>query len=185
MRVPPLLLSLLLLLVPLPSLDAVDIVPQQLHLALGYEPSTLLINYLTPSTPLSSTVSYGLSPTHLSHSVPATFHPFTDGGSLHTSRTVHSTSLTSLTPATRYHYRASTTNSTGTYHSPLLSFRTVATTAGRPGGQPLRVGLLGDWGWVNGTQTHHSLERLVDKGALDLLVHVGDISYNLGQPMHS
>ena len=176
------LLPLLLLLLPsLHSAAPIDISPQQIHLALGYEPTTFLLNYVTPSLPLTSTVSYGLSPSQLNVSLKADFHVFTDGGSLHTNRTMHAVTLPSLVPATRYHYRVTTGNSSGEYHSPVLSFRTVATNVGKAGGEALRIGLLGDWGWVNGTQTHHSLERLVDRQALDLLVHVGDISYNLGQ----
>ena len=156
-----------------------DILTRQIHIAFGYTPSTVVVNFLTPTSPLTSVVEYGLSPSALNVTVPASFHSFTDGGALRTNRTVHSATLAPLSPSTRFHYRVTTSNATSSYSSEPLSFRTPSATVGVAAATPLRIGLLGDWGLVNGSATHSSLQRLVDRDALDLLIHVGDISYNL------
>ena len=184
----PPLLPLLLLLLALarpPSVSAqpslVDIVPQQVHISLGYTPSTVVVQWVTWAPPDTATVHYGLSPSPspspspsaLNLTAPSSYHTFTDGDAARWNRTVHSATLGRLLPSRTYAYRISTSNSSGTYTSAVYTFDTISATAGSSGGEPIRAAMIGDWGLVNGQQTHDSLARLAKSGRMDLLIHVG------------
>lgn len=156
-----------------PSPSSVDIVPQQLHIALGYTPTTIVVQWVTWASPTSASVHYGLTPSSLTLTSPSSFHVFTDGDRAQWNRTVHAASLTKLIPDRTYFYQVSTTNSTSTLTSALHSFHTLSATAGTGSDSPIRIGMIGDYGLVNGDQTHQSLARLTNAGGLDLLVHVG------------
>ena len=161
------------------SAAAVDIVPQQVHLSLGYSSTSITFQWVSWSSPSSAHVSYGLSSSSLSTTVPAGFHVFVDGGAAALHRTMYNASVHGLQSGQRYYYQVTAVNSTGQYNSTVLDFHTVPAHVGTGATNPLRVGLLGDWGLVTGNATHDSLKRLIDRQGLDLLVHVGDISYNL------
>ena len=157
----------------------VDIVPQQLHLSLGVSPSTVSVSWMSWTEADSAHVSYGVDGGALNETVQASFHLFVDGGSNHTRRTMYTASLDGLHGGRRYQYEAVAVNATGRYTSPLLAFNSIPADIATGAEKPLRVALLGDWGYDNGNSTHNSLQRLVDRDGLDLVVHVGDFAYNL------
>ena len=158
---------------------AADVRPQQIHISLGHTPTSLTFDWVSWTEPTSAHVAYGFAANSLNRTVAASFHTFVDGGALHLSRTMYNASVHGLQPGRHYFYQVAAVNATGQYVSAVLDFYTVPADVGTGANNPLRIGLLGDWGLVNGTQTHNSLQRLVDQHGLDLLVHVGDISYNL------
>ena len=162
-----------------PPSGGVDIVPQQVHISLGHTATSLTFSWMSWSAPVSARVLYGLSASELHSTVHAHFHAFVDGGSERLTRFMYNASVHGLQPGQHYFYRAAAANETGSFNSTLLDFHTVPADVGTGADKPLRVGLLGDWGLINGTETHNSLQRLVERQGLDLLVHVGDISYNL------
>lgn len=157
----------------------VDIIPQQVHIALGHVSTSITFSWVSWTSPSSAHVSYGTAASSLNLTVPAHFHVFVDGGKERLHRTMYTASVHDLQPGQRYFYQVTAANATGAYNSTLLDFHTVHSDVGSGANNPLRIGLLGDWGLINGTDTHNSLERLVDRNGLDLIVHVGDISYNL------
>ena len=167
---------------PAPFLpSSLDITPRQVHLALGYNTSTYVLTFLTYGRVATSPqLQYGLRPASLNHTMAFTSSvTFTDDGAHHINRTSYSVTLTGLPTNNTIHYQITTKNTTGTYTSSLLSFRTIADSIGSAGGGPLRIGLIGDYGLVNGNQTHTSLDRAVEDGGMDVLVHVGDLAYNM------
>jgi len=81
--------------------------------------------------------------------------------------------MTGLQPKTRYYYRVG--DASGGY-SAVNSFKTLSPTAG--GATPLRIAWVADMGWGGrSTDTIARLTNLTNAGAIDLLVHPGDIGY--------
>jgi len=160
------------------SSQSVDIVPQQIHLSLGYTPATVTVSWVSWTEPDLAFVQYGAAGA-LDRTVAAHFHTFVDGGEQRTQRTMYTATIHGLKGGARYEYRVTAVNGTGNFTSQPLIFRAILADIATGADKPLRVGLLGDWGLDNGNSTHNSLQRLVDREQLDLIVHVGDISYNL------
>ena len=111
-------------------------------------------------------LQYGTHP--FWHNETATFSllsDFTDSGAHHIRRFSYSLSLTRshLPLNTTIYYVVAAGNTTGTYYSPLLNFTTLHDGVGRVAGVPLRIAMIGDYGLVNGEQTHASLERAVQR----------------------
>ena len=72
----------------------------------------------------------------------------------------------------RYYYRVGD----GENWSPVFSFATIAPfDPSAP--VPLRVAVVGDMGLVNSNNTIANLIKLVENQDIDVLLHVGDISY--------
>ena len=157
----------------------VDVIPQQVHISLGHVSTSITFQWVSWSSPSSAHVSYGSAASSLDSTVAAHFHTFVDGGSEKLARTMYNASVQNLKAGQHYYYQVTASNATGSYNSTVLDFHIVPTHIGSGVNNPLRIGLLGDWGLINGTETHNSLQRLIDRDGLDLLVHVGDISYNL------
>ena len=92
--------------------------------------------------------------------------------------------MTGLAPNTSYFYRVG--DAAGGFSAVLGPVRTLPSGAGgAAGGPPLRIAVVGDMGWGNASDgTVAALTRLADAGAIDVLVHNGDIGYADGEEHH-
>eukprot|EP00048_Salpingoeca_helianthica_P016303 m.231573 g.231573 ORF g.231573 m.231573 type:complete len:532 (-) comp18412_c0_seq1:113-1708(-) len=94
---------------------------------------------------------------------------------------VHSAAMTNLRPATRYFYRVG--DASGGW-SRVWSFETLPTNAGTSA-RPLRVLQIGDMGYgPKSDKTVAEMIKEVDAGTVDLVLHVGDVSYADGDMPH-
>ena len=172
------MVSLLLLLAALPLLwstvaSAASMDAEQIHLSLGVDQNDWFVSYVTFDRPSSSFVQYGLSPTALSLISNASIAVFTDAGKAQKRRFMHEAAMPKLKPGTLYFYQVVTSSPTP---SPLLNFTTIPAEAGYT--QPLRIAMYGDFGLLN-DQSHDRLEHESLTGNLDLIIHAGDMAYDM------
>ena len=144
--------------------------PEQLHLSLSRRPSEMVVMWTTLHDTATHTVEWGLAADRLDSIA---------GGNTSTyswfgwQGTMHRATMTGLQPKTRYYYRVG--DASGGY-SAVNSFKTLSPTAG--GATPLRIAWVADMGWGGrSTDTIARLTNLTNAGAIDLLVHPGDIGY--------
>jgi acid phosphatase type 7 len=145
------------------------------------------VMWSTRTPTVASVVNLGLSASNLNVTFPGTSAVFTDVGN---TQTIHRANMTSLNPGTTYFYTVGDGygNTSSTY-----SFTTAApsspSTTGQPGapgswGKGTRdypvVAVYGDMGVdVNAHKTLPLLLEDATSGALDVVVHIGDVAYDL------
>ena len=167
-----LLLAALLLLWSSP-VQCASIDAEQIHLSIGMNQNDFYVNFVTFDHPTVSYVQYGLSPSDLSFASNASTIVFVDSGRSKKQRYMHEATMLMLTPSTTYYYQVITSAAAD---APVFNFSTIPREAGYT--KPLRIAMYGDYGVVN-DQSHDRLQAESLAGNLDLIIHAGDIAYNL------
>lgn len=176
---------------------------QQIHLAQGKDPTTMVISWLTPKSSLpapASQVRYGLAPDALTsevdnhdastYTIPAGYAkpPAKSPYPTYTSGWLHNVELTGLQPDTLYFYQVGdfslpplVSNINYPYTPPegrsgTLYFRTLPAPGQvtHKNKEPLRVGVVADIG--QGLDAQRSILRL-SQAQTDLIIFAGDEGY--------
>lgn len=158
--------------------------PEQVHLSVASSDRTIMGVAWTSLNQTGSVVQYGLRPNRLTFSETGryvayttetkyTYWNWTSGwiGTLHTAR------MTGLKPATTYYYRVGDGVSKW---SEVFEFKTW-----NPLAESMTFAIIGDMDYAeNSDATIASIQRLVEAGKVDAVIHSGDISYADGYEPH-
>ena len=174
MSVSFLLLLLVSALLPA-SLRASAVDPEQIHLSLGQDQNDWWVSFVTFAAPPVAFVLYGTDPSSLSSSANATTALFVDEGTARKQRYMHEAAMPQLTAGSVYYYQVVTT-AVSPSSLPMYNFSTIAAAAGFT--TPLRIAMYGDYGLHN-DRSHDRLLAESQAGNLDLIIHAGDMAYNL------
>ncbi|KAI6186552.1 Purple acid phosphatase [Aphelenchoides besseyi] len=144
-------------------------IPEQVHLSIADQPRSMRVHWVTLEEVVgeSPMVQYGTQPNALDHTANARMTIFESDGVI---RFMHSADMLNLTPATTYFYRVGSPS----VFSRIFEFRSFPSD----GDFPLRVCIFGDLGVDNGISLVH-LQRAAERDEFDLVIHVGDIGYDL------
>ncbi|KAI6220869.1 Purple acid phosphatase [Aphelenchoides fujianensis] len=144
-------------------------VPEQIHLALGSRPNSMVVQWVTVGRfqPMPA-VWFGRDPHDLSTRESADVETFNFNGIV---RYMYTAELMDLEFNTTYYYRVGNE----TVQSTRYDFRTFP-----DGDFKYRVAIFGDLGLDNGVSAYY-LKKAAENGEFDLYVHVGD--FDLG-PIH-
>ncbi len=152
-------------------------VPEQLHLSIA-GPNAMAITWTTLDNTSTHTVQWGTSQDPLSQSSNGWTRTYTDGGWI---GVVHTAVMDNLEPNTQYTYRVG--DALGGW-SKLWTFTTLPTNAGTSQ-RPLRIVQIGDMGYAEKSDdTVAAITAMVENGTVDLILHVGDVSYADGDMPH-
>ncbi len=152
--------------------------PEQVRLAIGDAPNSMTVTWSTLSATGNVSAIYGLSEASLTNVAPALPRTYTAGGWV---GTIHMATLENLAPNATYYYRVG--GGSGLW-SKTFSFRTLSPNVGTPE-IPLRIVQIGDMDFGEaGAPTVAAVSKLIDAGKVDLVLHVGDISYADGYQSH-
>ncbi|KAE9417406.1 hypothetical protein Angca_009148, partial [Angiostrongylus cantonensis] len=146
--------------------------PEQIHLSLGGSTTEMVITWLTFSDTEKTLVNYGLiTDKKLPSIVEGKCSEFSEPSKRKNRiRYIHRAVLTGLTPGTTYQYRV------GSEYGWSAVYRFTALKPRSDGGYVIAV--FGDLGNQNG-RSLAKLQRMAQDGDIDLVLHVGDIAYNL------
>lgn len=159
--------------------------PQQRHLSLTGNSTTMAVTWVTLNSTTTSTVQWGpASDVAMTGSL-----PFSSNGAAHT-RTytnggwigvIHTAIMTHLKPGTAYTYRVG--DASGGWSS-QTTFNTLPSNIGTTE-RPLRLAQIGDTGWgPESNETIATLTGMAERGEIDVMLHVGDIGYADGYESH-
>eukprot|EP00736_Rhodelphis_marinus_P001555 Rmarinus@m.26185 len=150
-----------------------DVLPQQVHIALTNNADEMVISWVTDHES-KSIVQYGLeSPGALDMIEDSTDPAFqySYGAEVrYTSGFIHHVTLHGLDPSTTYVYRCGDGTVEGM--SKLFKFTTPPPLGPET---PLRVGVMGDLGQTKFSAA--TVQHIADAMPLDMVMHVGDLSY--------
>ena len=156
-----------------------DNTPEQVHIAIGDRPSMMTVTWATLTPTPGSRVEYGTGPGQLNMTASSQARTYTDGGWV---GVIQQATMTGLQPGTTYYYRVNggaTAPSVGPFR-----FSTIRADAGSEAA-PLRIVQIGDMDFdVMGKGTVAAVTALVEKGLVDVVLHVGDIGYADGYEAH-
>eukprot|EP00049_Salpingoeca_infusionum_P005398 m.91691 g.91691 ORF g.91691 m.91691 type:complete len:499 (-) comp12957_c0_seq3:2036-3532(-) len=143
---------------------------EQIHLALTQDMSERTVSFVTQMQLNQSTsVSFGTSPSTLSKTSPCSQRAFVDGGSAHRTIYLHECLMSPLSYDTRYYYQIGNANA----QSAVLNFTTWKETD-----PEISMAVYGDFGLINSRSMQPLLKNLTG-GTYDMVLHVGDLAYNL------
>ena len=125
----------------------------------------------------SATVEIGESASSLSRTVSGESFVFVDPNSAHTKRIMHTVTVSGLSASTRYFYRVG--DATYGWSNETLSFRTIWDASTQTANLPQRFMIFGDLGTSNNQILASIVNESVQQGLVDVIVHVGDIAYNM------
>jgi hypothetical protein len=151
---------------PLLLLIAADNGPEQVHLSIGRDSSTMVVTWVTMQPAMTPIVKYGTST--LTHGTLGDTTDFEYNG-VH--RYIHSVTIDNLEPSTVYYYQVGSGNGMSKKIYQFKSF---------PKGNnfPLKVCAFGDLGYLNGTSIPYLIQA-AQRGDFDMIIHIGDIAYDL------
>ena len=163
-----------------PCCDAsAPLAPEQLHLALTGRAGEMVATWVTLNATAASVARWG----------PAGGGAFPSSavGSARTYRNggwvgiIHEATLTGLAAGARFDYEVG--DGAGAW-SATRSFATLPADVGSAA-RPLRVAQIGDMAYdVNSDNTVARIAALVEAGQVDMVLHIGDISYADGEQRH-
>uniref|UniRef100_A0AC34QEB1 Purple acid phosphatase n=1 Tax=Panagrolaimus sp. JU765 TaxID=591449 RepID=A0AC34QEB1_9BILA len=149
----------------LPVILAVP-VPEQIHIAIGKDANSMVVNWVTMEPAGTPHVRYGTNAASLDQIQDGVTDDFEYEG-IH--RYMHAVTLKNLQPGKIYYYKVGTSAS----WSRQLQFKSF------PAGEfELRVCVFGDLGYYNGTSLPY-LIAAAENDKFDMVIHVGDIGYDL------
>jgi len=159
-------------------------VPEQLHLALTAESTEMRVHWTTLNQTAEHVVIWGTEPDKLVEtSLPGNSSTYTQFGWV---GRLHHATMTGLLPGKSYFYSVGDRSvAGGNGMSPPIQFKTLQAGAGTAAGVPLRILSVGDMGYANNSDaTVARMAALVEDGAIDMVIHNGDISYADGEMVH-
>lgn len=142
--------------------------PEQIHLSYGGDPSRMFVTWVTFDNTTQSFVDYGIK--QLTNRTSGSMTKFVDGGSAKRTLYIHRVLLTNLTAAQTYIYRVGSDYGWSVIYY-FTALPTVATWTPR-------FAVYGDMGNVN-AQSLGRLQTESQMGHFDMILHVGDMAYNL------
>ncbi|KAI6233597.1 Purple acid phosphatase [Aphelenchoides fujianensis] len=143
--------------------------PEQIHLSYGGSPSEMFVTFLTFDDVGPAIVWFGED--RLDRKVRANTSVFTDEGPLKSKRFVHRALLTNIRAGQRYNYRV------GSEDFGVSSIFTFRGLQPRPEGG-YKYAVFGDMGNYN-ARSLGRIQREAQDGDFDMILHVGDLAYNL------
>lgn len=164
----------------IPCCDSAD-APEQVHLALtASNGSAMTVQWVTLNASSAPLVTYW--PTAAGNatpsSAPAAISTYTQGGWI---GVIYTAVMTGLQQGTLYSYWV---GSTAGGRSQVYTFNTFPANIGTPE-RPLRVLQIGDMAYDNASDaTVAAMINLTESGSIDLVQHIGDISYADGFMKH-
>ncbi|CAH8842439.1 unnamed protein product [Trichobilharzia szidati] len=141
-------------------------IPEQIHIALGEEPSSISVTWVTAEPTESSIVLYGTNRLNMMNTGYAK--QFIDGGREKRTMYIHHVVLTDLIGNTLYNYKCGSPDG----WSSVLQFRALPS---HPYWSP-RLAVYGDMGAVDALALPE-LTRQINN--FDMILHVGDFAYNM------
>eukprot|EP01006_Ploeotia_vitrea_P032202 TRINITY_DN64461_c0_g1_i1.p1 TRINITY_DN64461_c0_g1~~TRINITY_DN64461_c0_g1_i1.p1 ORF type:complete len:506 (+),score=250.15 TRINITY_DN64461_c0_g1_i1:239-1756(+) len=143
-----------------------DTQPEQIHVAQGKTYETMTVTWVTGQPTPSTTVQWGTSPDSLSNTAMGAVRTYTISG---WHGIIHHATMTGLKPKTRYFYRVGDPNKG---MSDVMNCTTLWA-----GNGTMTFAVIGDMGLDNSNETMQYLASEATSGAINGILHVGDISY--------
>mmetsp|Transcript_118041 Transcript_118041/g.329012 ORF Transcript_118041/g.329012 Transcript_118041/m.329012 type:complete len:568 (+) Transcript_118041:52-1755(+) len=160
--------------------------PEQIHIGFGTRPGEMTVHWTTiqesierggkPYSPGDSYVMFGLAPEHLSTTSQGYSYLFHDYGSEKRNYTMHIAVMRRLVPNTAYHYVVGG-NCSG-WSAPFRFISAPVSASDVRERLPMTYAIYGDQGDYN-AQTLPSLQDAARRQKLDMVLHVGDMAYDL------
>lgn len=125
----------------------------------------------------SANVRIGESASSLDQTVSGETYLFVDPNTDHTKRTIHVVNVTGLKPSTRYYYQVGDDKygwSNKTFH-----FNTIWDANTLQSNLPQKFVIYGDLGDTNNQVLSSVINESVIQNEADVIIHVGDIAYNM------
>ncbi|KAI6224400.1 Purple acid phosphatase [Aphelenchoides fujianensis] len=131
--------------------------PEQIHLAYGGAPSKMSVTLADVRRHGNFVRDVGPSERALTQKVRASVSRFVDGGTNHSVRYIHRAMITGIVPGRRHYYRV------GSHRGRAAAFI---------------FAVYGDLGDIN-ARSLGKLQEMTQAGAFDMVIHNGDLAYNL------
>lgn len=144
-------------------------IPEQVHIALGEQPSTISITWVTQENTESSTVLYGTKLLNMKST--GYVKEFIDGGREQRKMYVHRVILSDLIAGTIYYYKCGSLDG----WSDVLNFRALPS---HPYWSP-KLAVYGDMGATDAPSLPELIHQVKDLNSYDMVLHVGDFAYNM------
>jgi len=148
-----------------------DTKPQQIHTHVNSDVSLRAVSWVTIDPTASSTVQYGTDD-QMTEKVEGESEKFINPGDEGRVMYLHNAVIKDLKPETTYYYRVGDPKDGW---SDIFSFKTLPEER-----TALNIAMFGDLGVVN-AQTLELLETEAKNRAYDMIIHVGDMGYDLDQ----
>lgn len=142
--------------------------PEQVHLSLGVQPTELVITWTTFNATTNSTVWYGID--KMDQVAYGWQTKFTDDGAEKREIRIHRVKLSNLQSGASYKYHVGSTDG----WSEVFTFTVFPNSSD----WTPRLVAFGDLGNVNG-RTLARLQDEIQRGQHDLILHIGDMAYDL------
>lgn len=155
-------------------LGTVQADPEQIHLSQGYTSDTMTVDWLDWAPEISPGVSYNTEYGGSTQTTLAKETIWKSEGNL--TRYLYRGILTGLEPGSRYYYQVGSPKNYCSLRESNQWFDPVPSRS--TDFRPLHLAIYGDYGVVN-DQSQQLLEDKVTGGEVDMILHAGDIAYNL------